>query len=46
VLPDLDALVAEMGAAFPLPGYVVQPDEWSGEDTALDPLIFAGLVAP
>jgi hypothetical protein len=46
VLPDLDALIAEVGASYPLLGYVVQPDEPYDEDTALDPVIFAGLLRP
>ena len=46
VLTDLDALVAELGASYPLLGYVVAPDEAYDDDTALDPLIFAGLLRP
>jgi hypothetical protein len=46
VLPDLDALIAEVGASYPLLGYVVQPDEPYDEDTALDAVIFAGLLRP
>ena len=46
VLPDLDALIAEVGASYPLLGYVVQSDEPYDEETALDPVIFAGLLRP
>jgi len=46
LLPDLDALVAELGASYPLLGYAVQTDEVYDEATALDPVIFAGLVNP
>jgi hypothetical protein len=45
-LPDLDALIAEVGASYPLLGYVVQPDEPYDDETALDPVIFAGLLRP
>jgi hypothetical protein len=44
--PDLDALIAEVGASYPLLGYVLQPDEPYDEDTPLDPVIFAGLLRP
>jgi hypothetical protein len=46
LLPDLDALVAEVGASYPLLGYVVQTDEPYDEATALDPVIFAALLRP
>jgi hypothetical protein len=46
VLPDLEALIAEVGASYPLRSYVVQPDEPYDEATALDPVIFAGLLRP
>jgi hypothetical protein len=46
VLPDLDALIAEVGASYPLLGYLLQPDEPLDEETALDPVIFAGLLRP
>ena len=44
-LPDLDALIAEVGASYPLMGYVPQlDDEEFDQETALDAVIFAGLV--
>jgi hypothetical protein len=46
LLPDLDALIAEVGASYPLLGYVVAPDEPYEEETALDPVIFAALLRP
>ena len=46
VLPDLEALVAEIGASYPLLAYVVQTDEEFDEASALDPVILAGLVSP
>ena len=46
VLPDLDALMAEVGASYPLLGYGVQPGEPQEEETALDAVIFAGLLRP
>jgi hypothetical protein len=46
LLADLDALLAEVGASYPLLGYVLQPDEPYDEATALDPVIFAGLLRP
>jgi hypothetical protein len=46
LLADLDALIAEVGASYPLLGYVLQPDEAYEEATALDPVIFAGLLRP
>jgi hypothetical protein len=45
-LPDLADLVAELGASYPLLGYVVQEDEAYEDETALDPVIFAGLLHP
>ncbi|HYY06452.1 MAG TPA: hypothetical protein VE997_07735 [Candidatus Limnocylindria bacterium] len=45
-LPDLADLVAELGASYPLLGYAVQEDEEYDEETALDPVIFAGLLHP
>ena len=46
LLPDLADLVLEVGASYPLLGYIVQPDEEFDEQTALDPVIFAGLLHP
>jgi hypothetical protein len=43
---DLDALVAEVGASYPLLGYVLAPDEPCEEETALDPVIYAALLRP
>jgi hypothetical protein len=38
--------VAEVGASYPLPGYVLAPDEPYEEETALDPVIDAALLRP
>ena len=46
LLPDLADLVLELGASYPLLGYLVAPDEEFDEPTALDPVIFAGLLSP
>jgi hypothetical protein len=46
LLPDLADLVLEFGASYPLLGYMVAPDEEFHEPTALDPVIFAGLLHP
>jgi hypothetical protein len=46
VLPDLADLVLEVGASYPMLAYAVQADEEFEEDTALDPVIFAGLLHP
>jgi hypothetical protein len=46
LLPDLAGLVEEIGASFPLLGYLVVPDEEFDEPAALDPVIFAGLLHP
>jgi hypothetical protein len=46
LLADLDALLAEVGGSYPLLAYVLQPDEPYDEATALDPVIFAGLLRP
>lgn len=45
-LADLDALVVEVGASYPLLAYVVNTEECYDEPTALDPVILAGLVSP
>ncbi|MGZ8581672.1 MAG: hypothetical protein ACXWW9_10360 [Actinomycetota bacterium] len=45
LLPDLADLVLEVGASYPLLGYVVSAEEFD-EPTALDPVIFAGLLHP
>jgi hypothetical protein len=46
VLPDLADLVHEVGASYPLLGYAVQAEEEYEDETALDPVIFAGLLHP
>ena len=46
LLPDLADLVLEFGASYPLLGYFVSPDEAFDEPTALDPVIYAGLLHP
>jgi hypothetical protein len=46
LLPDLADLLQELGGSYPLLAYVVQPEERYREDTALDPVILAGLVHP
>jgi hypothetical protein len=39
-------LVLEFGASYPLLGYLVSPHEEFDEPTALDPVIYAGLLHP
>jgi hypothetical protein len=46
VLPDLADLVHEVGASYPLLGYAVQAEEEYEDETALDAVIFAGLLHP
>ena len=46
LLADLDDLARELGASYPLLGYLLQPDEAFEEPAALDPVILAGLVSP
>jgi hypothetical protein len=46
LLADLADMVLELGASYPLLGYFVQTDEEFDEPTALDPVIFAGLLHP
>jgi len=46
LLPDLADMVLEFGASYPLLGYFVHTDEEFDEPTALDPVIFAGLLHP
>jgi hypothetical protein len=46
LLDDLDALIAEVGASYPLLGYLLLPDEPYDEATALEPVIFAALLRP
>ena len=46
LLPDLVDLVEEFGASYPLLGYLVADDEAFEEPTALDPVIYAGLLSP
>jgi hypothetical protein len=45
-LADLDALVLEVGASYPLLAYVINAEEAYDEPTALDPVILAGLITP
>jgi hypothetical protein len=44
-LVDLEAMVAEVGATFPLMAYTVQADE-TDEYEAMNAAILAGMVAP
>jgi hypothetical protein len=46
LLGDLADLALEFGASYPLLGYLVAPDEAFDEPSALDPVIFAGLLHP
>jgi hypothetical protein len=46
LLPDLADLALEIGASYPLLAYAVASDEEFDERTALDPVIFAGLLHP
>jgi hypothetical protein len=46
VLPDLADLVLGFGASYPMLGYIVEPDEEFDARTALDRVIFAGLLHP
>jgi hypothetical protein len=45
-LADLDALVYEVGASYPLLAYVTNAEETYEDETALDPIILAALVTP
>jgi hypothetical protein len=45
VLPDIDAMMAEVGATYPLLGYAAQADEQIDERDALDAVILAGLIS-
>ena len=45
-LVDLDTLVAEVGASFPLLAYTAMAEDEEGEAAALDSMILAGLVNP
>jgi hypothetical protein len=45
-LPDLDALIAEIGVSYPLYSYVPPLDDEQDEEAAIDAVIFAGLVSP
>jgi hypothetical protein len=45
-IPDLYAVLDEIGASYPLLGYVADNEEEFEEETALDPAIFGGLVRP
>jgi hypothetical protein len=44
-LPDLDALIAEIGVAYPLYSYVPLLDDELEEEDAVDAVIYAGLVS-
>lgn len=44
-LADLESMVVEIGATFPLMAYTVQAEE-SDETEAMNAAILAGLVAP
>jgi hypothetical protein len=44
VLPDIDAMLAEVGATYPLMGYAAQADEQIDDRDAFDAVIFAGLI--
>lgn len=46
MLRDLADLVLEFGASYPMLGYLVSPEEEFDELTALDPVIYAGLLHP
>ena len=46
LLPDLADLVEQLGGSYPLLAYLLSPDEEFDEQTALDPVIFAGLLHP
>jgi hypothetical protein len=45
-LPDLADLVAELGASYPMLAYTLLDDEAFDEESALDPVILAGLLHP
>jgi hypothetical protein len=45
-LPDLADLVAELGASYPMLAYTLLDDESFDEESALDPVILAGLLHP
>ncbi len=45
-LADLDALIEEVGASYPLLAHVVDVEQGYDDPTALDPVILAGLVSP
>jgi hypothetical protein len=45
-IPELYAVLDEIGASYPLLGYVADGDEEFDEGTAFDPAIFGGLVHP
>ena len=46
LLADLADLVQELGGSYPLLAYLLSADEEFDEQTALDPVIFAGLLHP
>lgn len=43
-LADLDALITELGASYPILAYAGPADE--GDESPLDPVIFAGIASP
>jgi hypothetical protein len=45
-IPELYAVLDEVGASYPLLSYVADRDEEFDEETAFDPAIFGGLVHP
>jgi hypothetical protein len=45
-IPDLYAVLDEIGASYPLLAYVADDEEEFEEQTAFDPAIFGGLVRP
>jgi hypothetical protein len=46
ILPDLADVVDEVGVSHALRGRVAQADEQFEDHSALDPVIFAGLLHP
>lgn len=45
VLPDIDAMMAEVGATYPLAGAAAEADAESEQREAIDAVILAGLVS-
>jgi hypothetical protein len=44
VLPDLDAMLSEVRATYPLLGHAAQIEQDDDDHSALDAVIFAGLI--